>query len=44
MTRWTPDPTFYPSPRMAQAAPPEGLGYVALVDPGQTDRAPTPWG
>ena len=38
MTRWTPDPTFYPSPRMAQAAPAEGLGYVALVDPGQTDR------
>jgi selenium-binding protein 1 len=39
MTRWTPDPTFYPSPRMAQDAPPERLGYVALVDPGQTQRA-----
>ena len=36
MTRWTPDPTFYPSPRLAQAAPPERLAYVALLDPGQT--------
>ena len=26
MTRWTPDPTFYPSPRMAQAAPRGGPG------------------
>ena len=30
---WLPDPTFYPSPRMATAAPVETLAYVALVDP-----------
>ena len=29
----TPDPTFYPSPAMATQAPPETLGYVALVNP-----------
>jgi selenium-binding protein 1 len=28
----TPDPTFYPSPAMATQAPPETLGYVALVN------------
>ena len=33
MARWTPDPTFYPSPRLAGSAPPETLGYVALVEP-----------
>ena len=27
-----PDPTFYPSPRMAVAAPPERLGYVAVLN------------
>ncbi|MGH7446361.1 MAG: selenium-binding protein SBP56-related protein, partial [Longimicrobiales bacterium] len=32
-TSWLPDPTFYPSPRMAAAAPPETLAYVALVHP-----------
>ena len=26
-----PDPTFYPSPRMAMQAPPERLAYVAEV-------------
>ena len=26
-----PDPTFYPSPRLAQEAPPESLAYVALL-------------
>ena len=32
MTLWTPDPTFYPSPRDAAAAPPETLAYVAAFD------------
>ena len=29
-----PDPTFYPSPRMAMQAPPERLAYVALLNVG----------
>ena len=33
MTTWTPDPTFYPSPRMAMKAAPEMLAYVAAFDP-----------
>ncbi|WP_327584739.1 selenium-binding family protein [Nonomuraea sp. NBC_00507] len=32
MTLWTPDPTFYPSPRDAAGAPPEQLAYVAAFD------------
>ncbi|MEU1807542.1 selenium-binding protein SBP56-related protein [Micromonospora aurantiaca (nom. illeg.)] len=32
MTRWTPDPTFYPSPALAAAAPAEKLAYVAAFD------------
>src|SRR4051795_3035381 len=32
MTRWTPDPTFYPSPRDAASAPAEQLAYVAAFD------------
>src|SRR3954470_14187795 len=39
--RWQPDPTFYPSPRMAMEAPPEKLAYVALLNPdgnGRSDR------
>ncbi len=32
MTLWRPDPTFYPSPRLAAAAPSEELAYVALLD------------
>lgn len=35
MATWTPDPTFYPSPRMASKAPPERLAYVASFDPGR---------
>ena len=31
---WTPDPTFYPSPRLAAKAPPEKHAYVAEFDPG----------
>ena len=33
MARWTPDPTFYPSPTLATQAPPEKLAYVALINP-----------
>ncbi|GAB2616692.1 selenium-binding protein [Paractinoplanes abujensis] len=32
MTRWTPDPTFYPTPRDAAGAPAEQLAYVAAFD------------
>ncbi len=32
MTRWTPDPTFYPSPSDAAAAPAEQLAYVVAFD------------
>ncbi len=33
MATWRPDPTFYPSPRMAMRAPTETLAYVASFDP-----------
>ena len=33
MATWKPDPTFYPSPRMAMKAPAEKLAYVASFDP-----------
>jgi selenium-binding protein 1 len=33
MARWTPDPSFYPSPRLAASAPPERYAYVADFDP-----------
>jgi selenium-binding protein 1 len=33
MAIWTPDPTFYPSPRLAGRAPAEQLAYVAEFDP-----------
>ena len=33
MATWTPDPTFYPSPRMAGRAPAEKLAYVVHFDP-----------
>jgi selenium-binding protein 1 len=32
MSRWTPDPTFYASPRDAASAPAEKLAYVAAFD------------
>src|SRR3954470_15039939 len=32
MTRWTPDPTFYPSPSAAAGAPVEQLAYIAAFD------------
>ena len=31
MTLWRPDPTFYPSPKMAIQAPPEKLAYFARI-------------
>lgn len=33
MSTWKTDPTFYPSPKMAMAAPAEELAYVALINP-----------
>jgi selenium-binding protein 1 len=30
---WIPDPSFYPSPRLAMTAPAERLAYVAAFDP-----------
>jgi len=33
MVQWTPDPTFYPSPRLAVKAPPETVAFVAAFDP-----------
>jgi selenium-binding protein 1 len=38
---WKPDPTFYPSPRSAAAAPPEELAYVVTLNVGSNgDRRP----
>ena len=34
-----PDPTFYPSPKMAMQSPPEKLGYLALINPKKEGRA-----
>jgi selenium-binding protein 1 len=33
-----PDPTFYPSPRLAMQAPPEKLAYVAAFNPNKDGR------
>ena len=33
MAIWRPDPSFYPSPRMAMHAPREKLAYVAVLNP-----------
>ena len=38
MARWTPDPTFYPSPKMAMQAPPERFAYVAGLNYGRNER------
>jgi methanethiol oxidase len=38
MARMLPDPTFYPSPKMAGEAPPEELAYVALLTPTQNGK------
>ena len=34
MAQWRPDPTFYPSPRMAMEAPAEQLAYVVTLSTG----------
>jgi methanethiol oxidase len=36
--RWHPDPTFYPSPKMAMEAPTEKLAYVAMLNPALNGR------
>ena len=33
MALMRPDPTFYPSPKMAMLSPPETLAYMALINP-----------
>lgn len=38
MVVWRPDPTFYPSPRLAMQAPPERLAYVATINPNGDGR------
>ncbi len=38
MSLLRPDPTFYPSPKMAMQAAPEKLAYVALINPDQEGR------
>jgi selenium-binding protein 1 len=41
VARWTPDPSFYPSPGHAAQAAPETLAYVATLNTGSNgDRAP----
>jgi len=37
MASWSPDPTFYPSPKMAMDAPKEELAYVAILNEGKPD-------
>lgn len=38
MARMRPDPTFYPSPKMAMQAPPERLAFVAMINPTASGR------
>jgi hypothetical protein len=38
MTMLRPDPTFYPSPRVAMQAPPEEHAYVVLLNPDSNGR------
>ena len=38
MATWTPDPTFYPSAKMAMEAPREELAYVAILNPNGSGR------
>ena len=33
MALWKPDPSFYPSPKLAGQAPPEALAYVVTLNP-----------
>ncbi len=38
MSLWRPDPTFYPSPKLAMQAPPEKLAYVAMLNANGNHR------
>ena len=38
MATLMPDPTFYPSPKMAMQAPEEQLSYVVLLNPDGNGR------
>src|SRR5262245_23988459 len=38
MALWTPDPTFYPSPKMAMEAPPEKVAFVAMLNVGNGNQ------
>ncbi|MGH6953719.1 MAG: selenium-binding family protein [Alphaproteobacteria bacterium] len=38
VARWKPDPTFYPSARMAMQAPAERLAYVAMLNTAKGGR------
>ncbi|WP_323845410.1 selenium-binding protein SBP56-related protein [Microbulbifer magnicolonia] len=38
MALWKPDPSFYPSARMAMQAPPERHAYVAALNPNGADK------
>jgi methanethiol oxidase len=38
MAQWKPDPTLYPSPRLAMKAPAERLAYVAAFNPNKDGR------
>jgi methanethiol oxidase len=38
MATWTPDPTFYPSAKMAMEAPRENLAYVAILNTNGSNR------
>ena len=40
MTRFTPDPSFYPTAAEATAAPPERLAYVATIGVGSNGNTP----
>ena len=38
MAQWKPDPSFYPSPRMASQAPPEKHAFVCMLNPEHEGR------
>src|SRR5215211_1951969 len=42
MTTWTPDPSFYPSPRSAAQAPPEELAYVVTLNTSDDGKPAAP--
>ena len=38
MAQWRPDPTFYPSPKLAMQAPAEKHAFVAMLNPTHAGR------